>query len=104
MIYLDSPSSQEEAVVELKGDAFKKMENLKTLVIKNGRFSVGPVHLPNDLRVLEWHGYPSQDLPLAESPNNLSICKLGGSCLTLFELPSSLKVGEMISFSSCIQL
>ena len=43
-----------EREVEWDGDAFKRMKNLKTLIIKNGLFSKGPKHLPNTLRVLEW--------------------------------------------------
>jgi hypothetical protein len=58
MIYLNFPSM--EAVIEWNGDAFKKMKNLKTLIIKNGQFSKGPKYLPSTLRVLKWKGYPSK--------------------------------------------
>jgi hypothetical protein len=58
MIYLNFPSM--EAVIEWDGDAFKKMKNLKTLIIKNGQFSKGPKYLPSTLRVLKWKGYPSK--------------------------------------------
>lgn len=49
---MDFPLFGEE-VVEWEGDELKKMKSLKTLIIKNGRFSKGPKYLPNSLRVLE---------------------------------------------------
>ncbi|KAI5445019.1 hypothetical protein KIW84_013335, partial [Lathyrus oleraceus] len=58
IIYLKFPLFEEEVdneeEVEWKGDELKKMKNLKTLIIKNGRFSRAPEQLPNSLRVLEW--------------------------------------------------
>ncbi|MCH83214.1 disease resistance protein, partial [Trifolium medium] len=89
IIYWDIPLYEE--VVEWKGDEFKKMENLKTLIIKNSLFSKGPDHLPNSLRVLDWPGYPSQHIPSDFCPRKLSICKLPASYLTIFEFHSSLK-------------
>ncbi|XP_045817185.1 disease resistance protein Roq1-like [Trifolium pratense] len=77
--------------VAWKGDAFKKTKNLKTLIIKSGIFSKGPKHLPNSLRFLEWHRYPSQDIPSDFCPKKLSVCKLPRSLLKSFESPSSLK-------------
>lgn len=98
VIHLDSPSFEE--LVEWEGDGFKNMKNLKTIIIKSGRFSNGVGHFPISLRVLEWNGYPSQSLPYDFFPKKLSICKLGGSYLTSFELPYSLKASTMISFPS----
>lgn len=94
-----------EEVIEWKGDELKKMKNLKTLIIKNARFSKGPKYLPNSLRVLEWPGYPSQDIPSDFCARELSICKLPASDLTSFELHGSLKARVIISFlSSCIPI
>lgn len=90
-----------EEEVEWKGDELKKMKNLKTLIVENGRFSRAPEQLPNSLRVLEWPGYPSQYLPHDFCPKKLSICKLPGNGFTSFELSSSLKKVEIvIPFSS----
>ncbi|KAH1151332.1 hypothetical protein GYH30_045030 [Glycine max] len=72
--------------VEWDGDALKKMENLKTLIIKSYCFSKGPKHLPNSLRVLEWWRCPSQDLPHNFNPKQLAICKLPHSNFTLLGL------------------
>jgi hypothetical protein len=92
-MYLDIPSYE---VVNWRGDEFKKMENLKTLISKNSLFSNGPEHLPNSLRVLEWPRYPSQHIPSDFCPRKLTLCKLPESNLTLFELHSSLKASVMI--------
>nr|KYP76799.1 TMV resistance protein N [Cajanus cajan] len=54
IICLDFPLFEgDEMFIEWNGEAFKKMENLKTLIIRNCHFSKGPKHLPNSLRVLE---------------------------------------------------
>ncbi|KAE9587836.1 putative winged helix-turn-helix DNA-binding domain, leucine-rich repeat domain, L [Lupinus albus] len=49
----------EKGVVDWDGKALEKMENLKTLIIRNAVFCESPKHLPNSLRVLEWWEYPS---------------------------------------------
>ena len=52
-MFMDFPLC-EEVEVEWDGDAFKRMKNLKTLIIRNGLFSEGPKHLPNTLEY--WNG------------------------------------------------
>lgn len=94
---MDFPLFGEE-VVEWEGDELKKMKSLKTLIIKNGRFSKGPKYLPNSLRVLEWHRYPFPNIPSDFWPKKLSICKLPENCLTSFEIPGSLNTLVMIYF------
>jgi hypothetical protein len=61
------------------------MKNLRTLVIRNGRFNKGPTHLPNSLRVLEWWRYPSMSLPADFHPKKLVILKLPESFLRISE-------------------
>ncbi|XP_020222471.1 TMV resistance protein N isoform X2 [Cajanus cajan] len=85
IICLDSPILGKEEIVEWNGNAFKKMNNLKILVIRNGNFSEGPKYLPNSLRVLEWWKYPSHCLPSDFHPKELAICKLPDSYFTSFE-------------------
>ncbi|CAJ1947541.1 unnamed protein product [Sphenostylis stenocarpa] len=75
IICMDFPL-YEEVEIEWDGYAFKKMKNLRTLIIRKGHFSKGPKHLPNSLRVMEWWGYPSQNLPYDFHPKQLSIFKL----------------------------
>jgi hypothetical protein len=91
IIYLEFPLSEKE-VIEWKGDELKKMQNLKTLIVKNGRFSKGPKHLPNSLRVLEWPKYPARVIPSDFCPKKLSICKLQQSDFISFELHGTMKV------------
>lgn len=71
--------------VNWDGEALMTMRNLKTLVVRNGRFNKGPTHLPNSLRVLLWWGYPSQSLPNDFHPKKLAILKLPDSFLTISE-------------------
>ncbi|KAL4374456.1 hypothetical protein AHAS_Ahas05G0183600 [Arachis hypogaea] len=88
MINLEVPIYE---VLEWDGTAFKKMKNLKTLIIQNGKFSKGPKHLPNSLRVLEWQGYPLDSLPSDFRPKKLAILNLPNSCFTSFQLLKILK-------------
>ncbi|XP_045787148.1 disease resistance protein RUN1-like isoform X2 [Trifolium pratense] len=80
-----------ENEVELDESAFKKMKNLKTLVIiimKGGHFTKGPKYLPNSLRVVKWEGYPSEYLPQDFHPKKLAILTLRKSCITSLETDS----------------
>ncbi|KAK2421751.1 TMV resistance protein N [Trifolium repens] len=107
MIYLNFPSM--ETVIEWDGDAFKKMKNLKTLIIKNGHFSKGPKYLPNTLRVLKWKGCPSFFPPSATVLNkefkNMKILNLN-NCDYLTEISgiSYLPNLEKFSFENCKNL
>src|ERR1051325_795060 len=76
--HLKGPNGEE---VNWDGKAFKQMKNLKTLIIRNGSFSKGPIHLPNRLRILKWQGYPLPSLPSYFYPKKLSILELPHSCL-----------------------
>ena len=67
--------------VQWNGKAFKKMKNLKILIIKNACFSCEPKYLPNSLRVLKWKNYSSSALPLDFHPRNLAILSLTNSSL-----------------------
>jgi len=85
-----------EDEVEWDEMAFKKMKNLKTLIIRGGHFSKGPKHLPNSLRVVEWWRYPSEYLPYDFHPKKLAIIKLPRSCLTSLKLTDLSKVISLI--------
>ncbi|KAI9115468.1 hypothetical protein K1719_013787 [Acacia pycnantha] len=77
-INLDIPG---DIVIDWSGKAFKKMPNLKILIIKNAQFSTGPKYLPNNLRVLNWKGYPCSYLPSDFNPKELIILKMPESFL-----------------------
>ncbi|KAH1152309.1 hypothetical protein GLYMA_16G213900v4 [Glycine max] len=104
IICLDFSISDKEQTVEWNQNAFMKMENLKILIIRNGKFSKGPNYFPEGLRVLEWHRYPSKCLPSNFHPNNLLICKLPDSSMASFEFHgSSKKFGHLtvLKFDNC---
>ncbi|RZC09366.1 TMV resistance protein N isoform B [Glycine soja] len=90
IICLDYPIFDEEEIVQWDGTAFQNMQNLKTLIIRNGNFSKGPEYLPNSLRVFEWWGYPSHCLPSDFHPKELAICKLPCSHISTTELTNLL--------------
>ena len=71
--------------MQWNGEAFKKMRNLKVLIVGDTHFSVGPKYLPNSLRVLDWSGYPSASLPSGFQPSKLFILSLPNSCFKLDE-------------------
>ncbi|KAL2578185.1 hypothetical protein AAZV13_16G183300 [Glycine max] len=103
IICLDSSISDKEETVEWNENAFMKMENLKILIIRNGKFSKGPNYFPEGLRVLEWHRYPSNCLPSNFDPINLVICKLPDSSITSLEFHGSSKLGHLtvLKFDKC---
>ncbi|KAK7274819.1 hypothetical protein RIF29_15918 [Crotalaria pallida] len=91
-----------EEEVHWDGNAFKKMDNLQILVIENARFSRGPSHLPNSLRVLTWHGYPDPSLPANFNAKNLAVLDLSMSFFTLDKQPmKKLKCLTEMNLSGC---
>ncbi|KAL2967653.1 hypothetical protein AAZX31_16G187300 [Glycine max] len=101
IICLDFSLFGKEATIEWNGNAFKKIKNLKILIIRNGKFSKGPNYFPESLRVLEWHGYPSNCLPSIFHPKELAICKLRQSCITTFGFHGLRKASLRSIFCSC---
>nr|AKQ06244.1 disease resistance protein [Caragana korshinskii] len=71
IIYLDSPVK-----VECDRKAFKKMKNLRTLIMKDAQFSESPKHLPNSLRIFQCWLSPSWVLPSDFYPKKLAICNI----------------------------
>nr|WIL60029.1 nodulation protein [Melilotus officinalis] len=76
IIHLDSPLIEYEKEIRWDGEAFKKMPNLKILIIRKCHFSKAPKYLPNSLKVLEWWNYPSEKLPSDFDSKQLVICRL----------------------------
>ncbi|GMY19118.1 TMV resistance protein N-like isoform X1 [Fagus crenata] len=68
---IDVSSYPKREEVDWNTEAFSKMYNLKFLRIRNIFLQKGPEHLPNDLRILDWNGYPSESLPLSFQPVEL---------------------------------
>ncbi|XP_052183207.1 TMV resistance protein N-like isoform X1 [Diospyros lotus] len=67
--------------ISLSPDAFSKMSKLRLLKLSNVWLPNGLDYLSNDLRVLDWHGYPSKCLPSNFQPDNLVTLKISNSCL-----------------------
>ncbi|XP_050277028.1 disease resistance-like protein DSC1 isoform X2 [Quercus robur] len=78
-IVLNTPNQKEE---HLNSKAFSKMKKLRLLKVNNveppkgllrGNVQLpqGLSHLPDELRVIEWHGYPLNSLPTNFQPNKL---------------------------------
>ncbi|PRQ21617.1 putative winged helix-turn-helix DNA-binding domain, leucine-rich repeat domain, L [Rosa chinensis] len=55
----------------LSAKCFKKMNNLQLFININARFSGEVNYLPNQLRFLDWPGFPAQSLPSDFSPQKL---------------------------------
>ncbi|XP_054779035.1 TMV resistance protein N-like [Prosopis cineraria] len=91
-IMLDPPQQEE---VRWNGMAFEKMTNLRILVIRNTQFSTYPKYLPNSLRLLDWEGYPSANLPPDFSPKKLISLKL---CNSIFRLEEPFKRFECVTY------
>ncbi|KAL2334348.1 hypothetical protein Fmac_015561 [Flemingia macrophylla] len=90
-----------EEMIEWNGKGFKKMEKLKTLIIKNANFSKAPKCLPNSLRVLEWEAYPSGYLPSDFLPKKLGVCNLPYSHIKSFQLDNKLMHLTVLNFRGC---
>ncbi|CAJ2638731.1 unnamed protein product [Trifolium pratense] len=75
----------DQYMVHLKDDSFKKMTNLKILIVRNGNFYGSPQHLPNNLRLLDWVEYPSSSLPSTFHPKKLVVLNLSRSRFTMQE-------------------
>lgn len=66
----------------LNANVFKAMKRLRLLIVRNADFSCGPNYLPNELRWLEWSGYPSSALPFDFCPKKLAGLKLSFGRIT----------------------
>lgn len=81
-IMLDSPEDSE--AIPLNDESFLKMKNLRVLKFRGAHICGEVPYLPNTLRVLDWHGFPSQSLPSIFYPKKLVVldmCRSGVSYL-----------------------
>ncbi|XP_027937692.1 TMV resistance protein N-like isoform X3 [Vigna unguiculata] len=90
----------DDYMVHLKDDSFKKMKNLKILIVRNGNFFGSPQHLPNNLRLLDWMKYPSS-LPSSFQPKKLVVLNVSGSRFTMQEPFKYLDSLTSMDLSSC---
>ncbi|CAL1409765.1 unnamed protein product [Linum trigynum] len=67
-IFLDLPQPKD---ANWNVEAFARMTKLRLLKIRNVKLSKGPAFLSNELRYLDWHGYPAKYLPSSFHPEKL---------------------------------
>ncbi|KAA8537050.1 hypothetical protein F0562_029528 [Nyssa sinensis] len=72
-INLDSRGTKE---LHLSAEAFSKMKKLRLLKISNVQLPHGLEYLSNELRLLDWHGYPLKHMPFSFQPEKLVELKL----------------------------
>ena len=71
----------EEKVEDLNAETFSKMRNLRLLKIGNVRLPQGLTFLSNDLRLMNWLGYPLKSMPRNFSPDKLVELIMPHSCI-----------------------
>ncbi|XP_016186770.1 TMV resistance protein N isoform X1 [Arachis ipaensis] len=77
-IKLDLPEG-----VNWSDTVFKKMKKLRILIVRNTSFPSWPIYLPNQLKLLDWKGYPSKSLPPGFYPEQIAAFNLRFSLLVL---------------------
>ncbi|KAG5597321.1 hypothetical protein H5410_038553 [Solanum commersonii] len=110
-----------EEEVNFGGKAFMQMTSLRFLKFRNAYVCQGPEFLPDELRWLDWHGYPSKILPYSFKGDqllsfveiNFSIGDLGKlvllnlkNCRNLKTLPKRIRLEklEILFLSVCSKL
>ena len=71
----------EEGESQLNAKAFSAMTNLKMLKINNVYLSGDLEYLSDQLRFLNWHGYPLKCLPPNFNPESILELELPNSCI-----------------------
>ncbi|XP_050274420.1 uncharacterized protein LOC126717114 [Quercus robur] len=76
-IMLRSPESK-PTMVQLEAQIFRKMKNLRFLIIHNVHFLEhgGLEYLPSGLRLLDWDTYPFSSLPSSFCPKKLVVLRM----------------------------
>ncbi|XP_016702039.2 disease resistance protein RUN1 [Gossypium hirsutum] len=73
--------SEQNKTWTLSADAFLKMKRLRLLRFFNAPNSRDINYLSNELRLLEWHGYPFKSFPSSFQPEKLVALLLPYSCI-----------------------
>ncbi|KAM5575987.1 hypothetical protein ABKV19_014755 [Rosa sericea] len=91
-----------EGEICLSAKCFKKMNNLQLFININARFSGEVNYLPNQLRFLDWPGFPAQSLPSDFNPQELVKLNMPESRISrLGQGPENLQNLKYVSFASC---
>nr|XP_023914306.1 TMV resistance protein N-like [Quercus suber] len=78
--------SLEPSKMKLEPKCLEKMKNLKFLIVSNVDICRGLKYLPNELRVLDWSGFPLSSLPSNFDPQNLIALNMPECRVTLDKL------------------
>ncbi|KAF3970514.1 hypothetical protein CMV_005817 [Castanea mollissima] len=78
--------SPKPSKMKLEPKCLEKMKNLKFLIVSNVDICRGLKYLPNELRVLDWSGFPLSSLPSSFDPKNLIALNMPESRVTLDKL------------------
>ncbi|XP_030950971.1 disease resistance-like protein DSC1 isoform X2 [Quercus lobata] len=78
--------SPKPSKMKLEPKCFEKMKNLKFLMVSNVDICRGLKYLPNELRVLDWSGFPLSSLPSNFDPQKLIALNMPESRFTLDKL------------------
>ncbi|CAN6684399.1 unnamed protein product [Malus baccata var. baccata] len=104
-ITLELPEDSEAVEIPLNAESFVNMNNLRLLRIRHAHISGEVSHLPNSLRFLEWHEYPSQSLPSNFYPRNLVELKMPfGGISHLWKGFKVLKRLQSLNLKGCTSL
>ena len=78
--------SLEPSNMKLEPKCLEKMKNLKFLIVSNVDICRGLKYIPNELRVLDWSGFPLSSLPSNFDPQKLVALNMPKSLVTLNKL------------------
>ncbi|KAL1370031.1 TMV resistance protein N isoform X1 [Arachis hypogaea] len=81
--------------------AFEEMKKLRILIVRNTSFSFGRIHLPNQLRLLDWKGFPSKSFPPDFYPKKIAAFNLRCSPLVLKKPFQKFEHLTYMNFSYC---
>ncbi|XP_040998645.1 disease resistance protein RUN1-like isoform X2 [Juglans microcarpa x Juglans regia] len=89
-------------LIDLNPETFSAMRRLRIFINRNARFSREPTYLSNELRVLDWHSYPSDSFPQNFHGRKLLVLKMDDCFIK--ELGEGLKNFQKLTtvkFSKC---
>ncbi|EOY25762.1 Disease resistance protein [Theobroma cacao] len=78
---INSTIWEQKETFTLNADAFSKMKKLRLLMVHDLLKSCDLTYLSNELRLLEWSGWPLKSLPWDFQPDNLVTLLLPDSCI-----------------------
>ncbi|KAF3943766.1 hypothetical protein CMV_029705 [Castanea mollissima] len=99
--------SPEPSKMKLEPECLEKMKNLKFLIVSNVDIFRGLKYLPNELRVLDWSGFPLSSLPSNFDPQKLIALNMPESRVTLDKLFKKIQCRNLtymnFNYNQCIR-